>query len=110
MTARRLPLLAPILIIVACGDGAANTQQAGPRPLDNTQNSVLALPEPLREGVLIRAIVDAREQCSHVERSENLGVVNGMPTFVAYCDTDRVFTVAIQPGGRAVVARGVPAR
>ncbi len=114
MTARPALLAAPLaglcLTLAGCGGGAANNASAGPPPLDTVQNNMLALSDPLRNGVLIRAIVDAREQCSHVERSESLGVVNGLPTFVAYCDTNRAFTVQIRAGGSASVTRGVPAR
>jgi hypothetical protein len=105
--------LALVAVLAACGDtgsqsganaqatgAAANAQQAGP---DDVQNRVAAMPEAQRNGVFIRAIRDARQDCQHVESSRRAGENGGFPVWTATCDGGRTFSIVIMNDGSAAV-------
>lgn len=102
---RVLAGLASLTMLAACGeDGGSAAAPAGPQPLDAVQNRIVAMTEAERNGVLIRAIRDARRDCQHVETSEALpAAANGAPGFLARCAGGRAYVVGIGRGGTATV-------
>jgi hypothetical protein len=80
-----------------------------PVQLDQTQQQVQALPEGQRNGVLFRAIRDARHPCQQVEGSEVVATSNGLPTYFATCEDGAVYAVAVAGEGTLRVRPVTPA-
>lgn len=91
-----------VLGLAACGDGdeRAATETAG---TENVQAQIDQLPEGQRNGVFIRAIRDAGEECQHVERSERSGENRGRPVWTAHCEGGGEYAIVIDEGGMAAV-------
>ena len=70
---------------------------------DNFQNAIAALPEGQRNGVFVRAIQDAGEECQHVESSEPAGEHQGFPVWNATCLGGGTWTIVIMNNGTAQV-------
>lgn len=107
-----------LLAASACGGGgdksAANAQTNAPAPAaaggtSDAQNRVRSLPEGQRNGVLIRAIRDAKQNCQQVEQSELTQTSNNVPVYMATCDDGAVYAVAIADDGSATVEPVMPA-
>ena len=107
-----------IILLAACSGGteankatpvneAAN--QAAPKTPSDAQTKVQALPEGQRNGVLFRAIRDARQECQRVESSEAISTSNNTPVYMATCQDGAVFAVAIGDDGTASVRAVTPA-
>lgn len=98
-----------LLAVAACGGGNSNnlaetanvtvTNNAS----SNVQQTVRNLPEGSRNGVLIRAIRDARFACQHVRESVLIETPNAMPVYMATCDDQSVYAIAVQDNGNMVV-------
>ena len=99
--------------LVACSSGAepAGTakmqEDASPAAM---QARLEALPEGQRNGVFIRAIRDAGQECQHVERSERAGDHEGLPLWRAWCEGERSYTIVITQSGIARVIADADAR
>lgn len=104
-----------MLMLAACGDGAAN-ETAGNNAADSArgnaaagkgkseaQNRVREMGDGQRNAVLIRAIREANFDCQHVERSDVVATTNNLPAYLATCQDGTVYAVAIQDDGTAVV-------
>lgn len=108
-----LSALALALALAACGSGpstppATNTATAaGP---GDTANRIAAMPEGERNGVFIRAIRDADQDCQHVDSSESSGVQQGFETWTAHCSDGTSYTIAITGDGGATVINNAEAR
>lgn len=86
----------------SAGNGSANAAAAD-KGASDAQKQVRELDEAGRNGVLIRAIRDAGEECQHVDRSELIPTSNNLPVYMATCDGSNVYAVAIRDDGQAVV-------
>lgn len=86
---------------------AANT--AAPAPNSDAQNQVRSLPDGQRNGVLLRAIRDAGQDCQQVEGSELIATSNNLPVYMATCRGGAVYAVAIRNDGTAQVQAAMPA-
>ena len=101
-----LALAALALPLASCG--AEADQPAGSAatpPLDETAQRVRALPPGQRDGVLLRAIRDAGQDCQQVTQSEAIDDVAGAPAYAATCDNRGLWVVAFNPGGIATVTK-----
>ena len=89
------------LALAGCdGPGERNVAVAGP---DNVQNALEAMPESQRNGVFIRAIRDAGQECQHVESSVPAGQHEGFPVWNATCSRGGTWTIVIMNDGVAQV-------
>ena len=92
--------------LVACSSGGepagkAKTQEdSSPAAM---QARLEALPEGQRNGVFMRAIRDAGQECQHVDRSERAGDHEGLPLWRAWCEGETSYTIVIARSGAAQV-------
>jgi hypothetical protein len=103
-------IAAAALALGACSQSAAptaNTQVATP---GDTQNRLTAMPEAERDGVFIRAIRDANQDCQHVDSSEASGSHQGFPVWTAHCSGGGTYTIVITNDGGATVINAAEAR
>lgn len=73
-------------------------------------NRLAAMPEGQRNGVFIRAIRDAGQDCQFVESSTPAGEYQGFPLWSARCEGGRTYTIAIGNAGEAQVIDDTAAR
>ncbi len=85
----------------------ANRTTTGPEAI---QNQLMAMPEGQRNGVFIRAIRDARQECQHVESSEPAGEHQGFPVWNATCAGGGTWTIVVMNDGNATVLNAEEAR
>jgi len=117
VTGRGVGAGALMLMLAACG----GEREAEPNvsndaaPASNAssgtdaQEKVVSLPEGQRNGVLFRAIRDARQPCQNVESSTRSETSNNVPVYVATCEDGATFAVAIADDGTATVQPIMPA-
>lgn len=106
-------------MLAGCGTGgsgssdasanAAGDNVAASTPNSDAQNQVRSLPDGQRNGVLIRAIRDAGQDCQQVEASELIATSNNLPVYMATCHGGAVYAVAIRDDGTAQVRPAMPA-
>ncbi|GAA4822648.1 hypothetical protein GCM10023232_20170 [Sphingosinicella ginsenosidimutans] len=72
-------------------------------------NQIAALPEGSRNGVFIRAIRDANQDCQHVDSSEPAAPQRGNPAWTAHCDNGATYTIVLTGNGGATVVNGAVA-
>lgn len=104
--------LIPIVLVLAACQGAPPQQpgnEAGATAGD-MQNRLAALSEAERNGVFIRAIRDANQDCQYVESSAPAGTYRGAPLWSARCQGGGTYTIAIGNGGEAQVIDDAVAR
>lgn len=107
----RTILFASVLMLAACqGSPPApeNVAEEAGGAL-NTQNQIADLADGERNGVFIRAIRDAGQDCQFVESSEPAGSYQDFPMWHARCDNGRTYTIVIANGGEAQVIDGAVA-
>jgi hypothetical protein len=93
-----------VAALAACGERASpGANEGAAAETENVQVRIAELPEGQRNGVFIRAIRDAREECQHVERSERSGEHQGRPVWTAYCAGGGQYTIVIGDDGMAGV-------
>ena len=104
--------LALALALAACGgerrDEVANQPEANDTV--DVANQLAALPEGQRNGVFIRAIRDAGEDCQHVVASSRAGEYQGMPVWSAQCDGGGSWTIVVTRDGTAQLVNDAQAR
>ncbi len=105
-----------ILAAAACSGGAATNNSgaeanvAAPAAAPtNAQRAVSDLTEGQRNGVLFRAIRDARQPCQNVRESTLSETPNSVPVYMATCENNAVYAVAIRDDGNAIVQPVMPA-
>jgi hypothetical protein len=103
-------LLLPVALILAAGCSGEPANRQAPAQGNPFQDRIAAMPEGQRNGVLIRAIRDARQQCQQVESSAPGPEVSGHPTWRARCDGGASYTIVILPSGTAQVVNDAEAR
>ena len=108
----RKAVTAAIAALAASGCDApvsepANQATTGPEAI---QNQLMAMPEGQRNGVFIRAIRDARQECQHVESSEPAGEHQGFPVWNATCAGGGTWTIVVMNDGNATVLNAEEAR
>ena len=97
-------LLAPILLLAACGQPAREAVPANAAPAaDGYAAKVAALPVRQRAGVLLRAIRDAGQDCQQVIEASRAAATGGPPAWVATCDDHRRWVVVVADDGTATV-------
>lgn len=108
-----------ILIMSGAALAASLTgcEDAPPPPANNVAtsanevaNQIAALPEGQRNGVFIRAIRDAGQECQHVESSDRAGEHRGYPVWNATCSGGGTWTIVITNNGIAQVLNAAEAR
>jgi len=101
----------PAAALAACNSSpppAAPVNQADSAAASG--NQIAALPEGSRNGVFIRAIRDANQDCQHVDSSEPAGVQQGYPVWTAHCDNGNAYTIVLTGNGGAQVIDAGEAR
>jgi len=107
-----------ILAAAACGESDANKSAAAPQNEavaaenaagSNAQQAVRDLSEGQRNGVLFRAIRDARQPCQHVRESMLSETPGRTPVYMATCENNAIYAVAIRDDGQAIVRPVMPA-
>ena len=100
-----------IVALSGCGDsdtGSENRVEVpGPEAVENQLES---MPEGQRNGVFIRAIRDAGQDCQHVESSERAGEHRGYPVWNATCAGGGTWTIVITDNGIAQVLNAAEAQ
>ena len=77
--------------------------------LDEQQQAVRDLPDGQRNGVFLRAIRDARQPCQNVTESMLSETPGRTPVYMATCENNAVYAVAIRDDGNAIVRPVMPA-
>lgn len=99
------------MALAGCGDAAPEPgnqiEVAGP---EATENAIENMPEGQRNAVFIRAILDAGQECQHVESSERAGTHQGLPVWNATCQGGGTWTIVIGNNGTAHVLNAEEAR
>jgi hypothetical protein len=105
-------ILATSLIALAAACGGAPEQNRAAEPIANVTagNQVAALPEGQRNAVLIRAILDAGQECQHVNSSTPGGTYRGMPVWQATCRGGGHWTIVVADDGTAQILNADQAR
>lgn len=104
-----------LLAVTACGGGSGNDSGASGNAAtsnaasSNAQQAVRDLSLGQRNGVLIRAIRDARQPCQNVRESELSQTLGATPVYMATCEDGAVYAVAIRDDGTAIVQPAMPA-
>ena len=100
-----------IVALSGCGDsdtGSENRVEVpGPEAVENRLES---MPEGQRNGVFIRAIRDAGQDCQHVESSQRAGEHEGFPVWNATCVGGGTWTIVVMNDGTAAVLNAEEAR
>jgi hypothetical protein len=102
---------AAIFALAACNSGsppAAPVNQADSAAASG--NQIAALPEGSRNGVFIRAIRDANQDCQHVDSSQAAGTQQGFPVWTAHCSDGASYTIVLTGNGGATVINAAEAR
>ena len=99
-----LVMLAAAPLAACGGSGSAPANTAEPANAGDTIARIAAMNEGERNAVLFRANRDAGRECQGVERSTAVPAVAGKPAWVATCDNDSHWLVAIGNDGIAAVA------
>ena len=101
-----------ILALAGCGDDAAPppANDAATNTGVDVAEQLAALPEGQRNGVFIRAIRDAGEECQHVIASSRAGEYQGRPVWSAQCDGGDSWTIVVTRDGTAQLINDAEAR
>ncbi len=103
----------PLLMLAACGTGEPATEAAG-NTVDNTAAAapdggyaarITALSPRLRQGVFLRAIRDAGEECQEVTEEYGIAAIEGKPAWAATCDRSTRWVITIDKSGTAIVSK-----
>jgi len=99
------PAAASIALVACSSDTppAGNAQAQEDQSPAAMQARLEALSEAQRNGVFMRAVRDAGQECQHVERSERAGDHNGLPLWRAWCEGETSYTIVITRSGTAQV-------
>lgn len=107
----------PLLMLAACGTGEPATEVAG-NTVANTAAAapdggyaarITALSPRLRQGVFLRAIRDAGEECQEVTDEYGIAAIKGEPAWAVTCDRSTRWVIAIDRSGTAIVNKASPA-
>jgi hypothetical protein len=109
-------MLVAALALAGCGKPAPDAtvtpaaSPAGGTAAGHYVETVTALPEGQRRGVLFRAIVDAGHDCQSIVDSRREDAVKGQAAWSARCADGAVWLVALGDDGVAQVSQARPAR
>jgi hypothetical protein len=107
--AASLGALAMLLSLGGCGGGDTRNAEAitnGAANGDTIVERIQAMNEGERNVTLFRAIRDAGRDCQGVTRSVPTDPVQGRPAWIATCDNQGEWLIAIAPNGTAIVSGG----
>lgn len=116
---RTIWLALPVMVALsACGgepatnpdNAAGNEAIVNEVDATNYQAEVMALPDPARQGVFLRAVRDAGLQCQNVTESERLDDREGDPAWRAICDGRTPHVISITRDGTAKIVSRSNAR
>jgi len=111
----------PLLMLAACGTAEPAADSAGNTTTNVAANSAAAAPDGgygarigalsprLRQGVFLRAIRDAGEECQEVTEESAIAAIEGKPAWAATCDRSVRWVITIDPSGTAIVNKVSPA-
>lgn len=91
-----------LALMAGCGTSPPTPTNRA-EPAAAFQQRLAAMPEGERNGVFIRAIRDARQDCQHVAVSVPTRSTDGAPVWVAHCTGGGTYAIAIRDGGIAQV-------
>ncbi len=102
---RTAALAALAVITSSCGrtDEAALNQPVATANAIDTAAQVDALSDRQRNGVFIRAILDAGLECQHVDWSTRSGTYRGMPVWTVACARNQIWTIVVGHDGVAQI-------
>ena len=110
----RAILIASTLVLALAACSGERRDEAASQAIANegadVANQLAALPEGQRNGVFIRAIRDAGEDCQHVVASSRAGEYQGMPVWSAQCDGGASWTIVVTRDGTAQLVNDAEAR
>ena len=110
----RLIMLGTGLALALAGCGGERRSPEANRAEANASvdvaNQLAALPDGQRNGVFIRAIRDAGEECQHVESSVRAGEYQGQPVWSAQCAGGDSWTIVVTRDGTAQLVNESEAR
>lgn len=92
-----IPALAVLALLSAC-DPAPVGKTVAARP-DPMEAKIDALPEPLRQTTLFRAIQDGGYTCQKIVRFEKHAPIDGHAVWIAQCDDRAQYVITLRPGG-----------
>lgn len=105
-------MLVAALTLAGCGKPApdATVAPAASPAAGHYVETVTALPEGQRRGVLFRAIADAGHDCQSIVDSRREDAAKGQAAWSARCADGAVWLVALGDDGVAQVSQARPAR
>ena len=99
------------LLLGACGERAEQpADRTAADAGEDAANRLAALPDGQRNGVFIRAIRDAGQECQHVESSVRAGEYQGNPVWSAQCAGGDSWTIVVTRDGTAQLINESQAR
>ena len=90
----------------ACSGGSRNVAAPEANSPEAAGNRVAVLSEAQRNGVFMRALLDAGLDCQHVERAAEAGSAEGVPLWRVTCRGGTDHMIAIGADGTAQVMPG----
>lgn len=97
-----------LLSLAACDDSQGGSgAPAAVVTHDPMEAKIDALSPALQETTMFRAIQDGGYTCQKIVRMQKHGLVDGKATWIAECDDQGQYVIALQPGGVFWVS-GVP--
>jgi hypothetical protein len=104
----RLPLLALLLPLAACGGEAPAPAPSPTASAGGYIAQVKALPEGQQRGVLFRAIRDGAKACPELSSFEAAPDQDGKPVWNAVCSDGGRWRVVLSDDGTALVTGAAP--
>lgn len=104
---RALFTIAMLAALSACDPAPTGGTAAAPSKPDPMEAKIDALPRPLQETTMFRAIRDGGYTCQKIVRFEKHAPIDGKAVWIAECDDRGQYVITLQPGGVFWVS-GVP--
>ncbi|MFN4095780.1 MAG: hypothetical protein ACK4GG_03330 [Sphingomonas sp.] len=105
-----MTIAAGAVLLAGCGGGsdsgdAVPTPAPTPTEFSKVQKDIVALPKRLQDGVMLRAIRDAKLSCQSVTELTRVEDRGGKARWRVVCDDRNPYVVEITTDGTAVIRR-----
>ena len=106
-----MAILAGALLLAGCGGASEPGSDAAPTPaqtpaeFSKVQKDIIALPKRLQDGVMLRAIRDAKLSCQSVTELTRVEDRGGKARWRVVCDDRTPYVVEITADGTAVIRK-----